>query len=80
MGHNHLPAINISNDFASALFSMGKLQILIDPDDKIVLECALNQLVKKIWGDEFVDVCTREIQSERLVHIPRTENGHLDTM
>ena len=66
MGCNHLPAINVSNDFTCVLLSMLKLQIFIDPCDEVVLEHAFNELMKKIQGNEFVDVCVGEIQSERL--------------
>jgi len=59
--------VNVSNYFTGTLFAVLKLQILVDPSDEVVFECSLNQLVKKIWGDKFVDVCAGEIQSERLL-------------
>jgi len=66
MNHNHLPPVNISDDFTRALLSVLKFQILIDPCDNVVLECSLNQLMKKIRCNKFVDVSTRKVRSERL--------------
>ena len=58
---NHLPAINISNDFTSMLLAMFKLQVLVDPGDKMVLERALDQLMQKVWGNQFVNISTGKI-------------------
>jgi len=46
MDHNHLPSINVSNDFTGTLLAMLKLQIFVDPGDKMVFECSLNKLMK----------------------------------
>jgi len=46
MDHNHLPPINVSNDFTGMLLAVLKLQIFIDPSDKVVLECSLDKLMK----------------------------------
>ena len=46
---------------------MHKLQVFVYPGDNMVFERSLYQLMEKIWRNEFVDVCTGEVRSERLV-------------
>ena len=43
------------------LLAMFKLQVLVDPGDKMVLECALDQLMQKVWGNQFVNISTGKI-------------------
>ena len=65
--HNHLPVINVGNDFPGMLLSMLEFQIFVNPGDEVVFEHAFNQLMKKIRGDKFMDVSTGEVQGERLL-------------
>lgn len=45
---------------------MSLLEITHNPLDKMVFEHTLNQLVKEVWGDEFIDVCMGEMFGEWL--------------
>jgi len=40
---------------------MFELQKLVDPGDEMVLECALDQLMQKVRGDKFVNVCAWKV-------------------
>ena len=42
------------------------LEILGDPVDKVIFEHTLDQLMKEVWGYQFMDICTREMLGERL--------------
>ena len=45
---------------------MFKFEVLTHPLDKVVLEYALNKLVKEIQGYQFINICAREVVRERL--------------
>lgn len=63
---NDLPTINLIQDGPTLHFSMSLLEITHNPLDKMVFEHTLNQLVKEVWGDEFIDVCMGEMFGEWL--------------
>ena len=67
MGHVHAsPPVNfIQNRFTSRL-SMLFFKIVHDPLNKVVFEHAFDELVKQIWGDEFIDVRMGKMFGERL--------------
>ena len=48
--------INVSDDLTGTLLPMLKFQILINPGDEVIFECALDQLMEKVWGDKFMNV------------------------
>ena len=43
------------------------LEILTNPGDKVILECAFDYLMEQVTREELVDICTREIGCERLL-------------
>jgi hypothetical protein len=45
---------------------MHYFQELLDPFDKMILECSLDGLVEEVGGKEFVYICAREFCGERL--------------
>jgi len=65
--YDHLPAVNVCNNSTGMLFSVLELQVIIDPDDDMVFERTLNQLMKQVWCNKFMDVCAGEVRSKRLV-------------
>ena len=40
---------------------MFELQKLVDPGDEMVLERALDQLMQKVQGDKFMNVCVWKV-------------------
>ena len=45
---------------------MDYLEKIFNPHNEVVLECALDGLVEKVGGKEFMNVCMWEIHHERL--------------
>jgi len=45
---------------------MGYFQVILDPLDKVVLECALDDLMEKVGGEKLVNIRTWELHRERL--------------
>ena len=45
---------------------MNQIEVLFDPCHQVVLEGALDDLVKDIRGNDVVDICPREFRSEWL--------------
>ena len=46
--------------------SMNGFEIFVNPGDKVILECSLDQLMKYIGRKQFVDISTGEIIGKRL--------------
>lgn len=46
---------------------MCQRQVLVDPRNYVIFEGSLNDLMKQIWRQQFMYVCTREILGEWLV-------------
>ena len=42
------------------------LEILADPVYKVIFKHTLDQLMEEVWGYQLMDVCMREMLSERL--------------
>jgi hypothetical protein len=63
---DYSPAINVSKDpLRFGLLVVGS-DVRLDPVDNVILESALNHLVKKVHGNEFVDVRPRKTSCEWL--------------
>ena len=41
-------------------------QVILNPLNKVIFERSFDDLVEKVRGQEFVDVCSRELHRERL--------------
>jgi hypothetical protein len=63
---NGTPSVNVIPDLVRALLAMCQEGIFPDPGDKVVLKRPFDDLMKKIGGKEFVDVCAGEVVGERL--------------
>lgn len=44
-------------------------QVFIDPSDNMIFECSLDDLVKEVWRQEFMNIGTRKEFRERLLRI-----------
>lgn len=44
-------------------------QVILDPFNEVILECTLDSLVQEVGGEQFVNVCTRELHHEGLSEI-----------
>ena len=62
----NLPPINFIQNRIGSRPPMFEFKILTRPLDEVVLEYALDKLVKDIWGYKFINICTREVVCERL--------------
>lgn len=59
------PSINIIHYFVCACLAMLKLQIFTYPRHKMIFEGSFDDLVKEIGGEDFVNVGSGEVKSER---------------
>jgi hypothetical protein len=68
---HYSPAINVSkNSVRFGLLVVGS-DVRLDPVDDVILKSTLNHLVKKVHGNEFVDVRPRKTSREWLTGIDR---------
>ena len=58
--------IDVCDDALSCCFAMLELEVLEQPGDKVVFECAFDALVEEVGGKEFVDVGVGEVIGKRL--------------
>jgi hypothetical protein len=42
------------------------LEIFLNPHDEMILECSLDDLMKEVWAEKFVDICTGKAGREWL--------------
>jgi hypothetical protein len=61
-----LPVVNLVENALGLGGPMDYLQVIFNPHDEVILECALDGLVEKIRGKEFMNICMWEIHRERL--------------
>jgi hypothetical protein len=45
---------------------MRDTKVVLDPGDEVVLESSLDDLMKNVWGDQFMDIRSREVICEWL--------------
>jgi len=45
---------------------MLKSKIFANPSDEVIFECAFDELMKQIRGEDFVDISTGKVKCERL--------------
>jgi hypothetical protein len=45
---------------------MDRYQIFLNPGDQVILEGALDELMKNVWGNKTMDVGTRKVVCKRL--------------
>lgn len=55
------PLVNIIHNLICCCSRMIGIDILSHPRYQMVLKCSFDQLMKQIWGDKFVNICTFEI-------------------
>jgi len=56
------------------------MQIFTYPGNKMVLKCTLNNLVKKVWCEQLMNVSTRKTMSKWLKHsISNERHSHIIT-
>ena len=67
MGTN-LPVINNVLDSLCITRSVLVLNVINHPLDEVVLKCPLDQLVEKIWGQQFIDLCLRKCLGKWLLN------------
>lgn len=61
------PLINLIKGLRTLRGTVCNFEIIFDPGNKMILERSLDCLVEKIWGEEFVDICSWEVGREWLV-------------
>jgi hypothetical protein len=61
-----IPAVDIIKNAVRLSTAMDRYQVLLDPGDQVILERALDELMKNVWGNKMMDVGTREIIRKRL--------------
>lgn len=61
-----IPSIDIIRDFLCLIWRVISIEVLVNPCNEVVLECAFNDLMKDIWRDEFIYVGSRKIFSKGL--------------
>jgi hypothetical protein len=61
------PAVYVVDDPVSFGLGFGVVvYVLNDPNENMVLECSLHQLVKDIGSDELINISSRKVVGERL--------------
>ena len=63
----NVPPINLIQNRIGSCPPMFEFKILTCPLNEVVLEYALDKLVKDIRGYKFINICAREVVCERLV-------------
>lgn len=58
--------VNIIHDFLCVCCTMRSNQVILDPGNEVIFECALDHLMEKIGRNEFMNVCSRKIVGEWL--------------
>ncbi len=67
MRQNFVPGVNLGQDVCGLLFAAGgEVNIVYNPVDYMILECAFDQLMKQIGREELMYVATREVACEWL--------------
>jgi len=61
-----LPPIDFIQNYFTLRLPMLFFEILHHPLNKVIFEHSLDNLVKEVRGDEFIDVCMRKVLSEWL--------------
>ena len=62
----NVPPINLIQNCVGSRLPVFKFKVLTRPLDEVVLEYTLDKLVKDIRGYQFINICAREVVSERL--------------
>ena len=62
----NIPPVNLIKDFARLGLPMFAVKIFAHPFDKVIFEYPLDELMEDVWSDQFVNICTRKMFSERL--------------
>jgi hypothetical protein len=58
--------INVRENYLGSCFSVDALKILTHPLNEMILEGPFDDLMEKIRGEDFMDVCARKVCCERL--------------
>jgi hypothetical protein len=61
-----IPAVDIIKNPICFLAAMGRYQVSLDPGDQVILEGALDELMKNVRGNKRMDVGTRKVICKRL--------------
>ena len=61
-----IPVVNIIKNPICFCAAMDRYQVFLNPGHQVILEGALDELMKNVWGNETVDVGTRKIICKRL--------------
>ena len=62
---NVLP-VDLVKDQVHFGFPTFSFEVFDHPINKVIFEDSFNELVEDVWGDQFIDICTREMLSEWL--------------
>lgn len=68
MNVDDVPSVNVTNYLESMLLAMDKMKVDTHPFYKVVLEYPFDELVKKIWREQLVDIGTRKTVCKGLKH------------
>ena len=58
--------IKITHYLQSTLLAIGEMEIFTYPLNKVILEYPLDELVKDVWCEQFMDVGSRKTVCKRL--------------
>ena len=60
------PVVDLIKYCFSFCWSMPQCKVCANPVNEVVFKCPLDELVKKVGGNQLVDICTREVHREWL--------------
>ena len=62
----NLPSVNVADDLKSTALTMGVVEIVPNPSDKVIFESAFNKLMEEVRRKQFMDVGTGKAVSKGL--------------
>ena len=61
-----IPAVNIIKNPICFCAAVDWYQVFLDPRNQVILEGALDELMKNVWGNKTMDIGTRKVICKRL--------------
>jgi hypothetical protein len=71
-----VPAIDVVHYLLTLFLAVLRKDVVFDPFDQVILECAFDNLVEEVWRDEFMNVGPRKAVCEWLPRCNQKYFGH----
>ena len=67
MNTANIPAVDLVKDRICLGLAMFALEIFAYPLNKVIFEYSLDELVEKVRGNQFINICTGKVFSKGLI-------------